>query len=297
MNVSQSMNTIATMLEDDFEVVQNPDHPFLFLGPDLLVGTRDHIVGIFLVHYDELTHPEELLARMAMSRIGYPDNFQAVLIFHQSLGDDDPFNKSVRSQFDAVVDSSSVSTIKKRLRDGIISSINTQSLPVQRQSTFDQADVLYSESLKDMAHSTELPEAPVELAGVPELTQASIDLHPWLKASSSIRRAHQSFFQIFEFGEVRVASISLQQRSQVRRKLTRFGRRMFTADHYLDNGIPYRHRQSNNVLFVDKRPKHRYDPDKWIRASAFAGFAMFQLADKDHVTDKLERLKKGMRSV
>ena len=84
--------------EADVATVVVPDHPFLTVGPDLLVARNGHLVAAFLPTAAEMRRSDDLAARVAISRLALQPSTFTVLI-------DDRLNAPAQNggRFDAVL--------------------------------------------------------------------------------------------------------------------------------------------------------------------------------------------------
>jgi hypothetical protein len=59
----------------------------------------------------------------------------------------------------------------------------------------------------------------------------------------------------------------------------------------LDNGVPYLRENTANLLITDAAPLKRFDPEKPVRAAAFAGWVVTRLRDIDEILNYTYRLR------
>lgn len=57
-----------------------PDHPHLFAGPDVLIGSRGVITALFLPSWRDGTNYRDLIARLTASKLALPAKTYFVLV-------------------------------------------------------------------------------------------------------------------------------------------------------------------------------------------------------------------------
>lgn len=80
MHSATMLRRIANAFPKGCSVAVAPDLPHLIVAPDVLVGAEGRLLAAFLPRRYEITKPELLLSRLALSRLGLPDNLICVLI-------------------------------------------------------------------------------------------------------------------------------------------------------------------------------------------------------------------------
>jgi len=99
----QEIGVIAgKVLPKDYVISINPDHPYLFVGPDLLVGGHGQLGAIFIPNVAEYSHPNKLLVRLAVSRLALPAHTRCILTVDMDrlpLG----YVEEIRRNFNAVL--------------------------------------------------------------------------------------------------------------------------------------------------------------------------------------------------
>lgn len=301
MNTLTLKKTLARELNDGSDAVLDPDHPFLMLGPDILISSKHGLVGVFLMNVTETRHPEDVLVRMAISRLGYPDGFKAVLMIppgsrHQN---DSDFIESMRMHFNAIFDWQSRSNLRHQLRYGIAEMPAFPSLGNLRNRAFSQAEILYSVSLDGIDDSQQTTSRSSKITWSNQFQAQAAQEGAALSWKLPIESDKQRHFRskLYSWHDFNTASVELHPSTVVQPRLTRIGRQFFETDNVLDRGVPYRRRPALNVLFVDRLPCHRFDPHKWLRAAAFVGFTLVRRSEPDRVRNTLKKLKSNIGKI
>ncbi|HEX9990401.1 MAG TPA: hypothetical protein VGE45_18225 [Chloroflexia bacterium] len=72
MRANEIAASVGKFLRDDYTVAVSPDHPRLFVAPDILVGYRGRLAAVFIPKVTELNSVDDLLVRLAISRLALP---------------------------------------------------------------------------------------------------------------------------------------------------------------------------------------------------------------------------------
>jgi len=68
-------------LPNSFIKVTNPDHPFAYDGPDILLSDKKGLLAIFNIRDNEYKKPNKLFTRLTNSLIAYPAHTKMLLMF------------------------------------------------------------------------------------------------------------------------------------------------------------------------------------------------------------------------
>jgi hypothetical protein len=72
---------LGRSLEQKYSTTVKPDHPLIFSGPDIIVGDRGKLFGIFIPKYSEFNNHYLLYSRVIYSKMAYPNNLISILLF------------------------------------------------------------------------------------------------------------------------------------------------------------------------------------------------------------------------
>ena len=287
MTVNQFRKQIFPVLADQFAVVSRPDHPFLLFGPDMLVGSAGSAHGLFFLHSVEARRLDDLLSRVALSRLAYPSTFSAVLILRP--GDPTGLDSSLDRHFDRIMRWENDRTKLVRTL-GDLQNPDIQIPDDARTAAFARAQIYYSESIEqEFSHGSvnfnlKLQRLALQDSNLMETKR------PWAYLVKQRTRRTRSPHKLWH--SMRVATANLEANDDIYPLLTRTGQLFFNLDFTLSNGVPYPKNSGRpNALLVNKLPIHRSDPTKWLRGAAFSGYAIIDLAD-DNVEEKLHQIEK-----
>ena len=74
------MGSLVRQLGERFVVSVNPDHPYLFEGPDILAGGDGRLLAIFRPKSTELSNPNRLLSRLVLTKLALPNHTRYILV-------------------------------------------------------------------------------------------------------------------------------------------------------------------------------------------------------------------------
>ncbi len=234
---------LAQSLTNDFVVVAAPDHPLVFRSVDVLVGGRSALTAVMMSNAEERRRPELFSARLALNMMALPPH----TTFVRLVADDDEPSK-VDNAFAAELELGARGTQTALLRIA-----NTPSQSRQR----DRAE-------KAQRHSEERFASTYRLARV---------LRRGFEAEAGQERGGPASRNPSRdrIGQVDAAFFSAMPTLAAMNSLTmaEVGRWYGIVD-----GEAEPRNTNANALFVPDYPEVRGDPDKALRAAAFAGWVV-----------------------
>ncbi|MCZ7568857.1 MAG: hypothetical protein M5U01_09750 [Ardenticatenaceae bacterium] len=197
----------------------------------------------------------------------------------------DEFNARVGSNFHALLEIDDHDSLSSFIDDidnrGYISPIP---VPI-RHNTFLRADVLFTESLNQVEHAKTRPEANQWVQeSLAEGRYQSVIVSSWTRVH------HHRYRQriapgLFRYRNTIIGMPDFTSPGSPLEKLKPYCNSGILLDFFLDHGVPYPRRHSIErlvkVLLPNEIPVVRSDPDKPLRAAAFAGWAMAQVQSAD----------------
>ncbi|WP_224961808.1 hypothetical protein [Geomonas subterranea] len=254
----------VSLSETDIDIAVNPDHPYLLSPPDLLLGRNGKLLAVYEPHREELSEPNSLLARLALSRLALPAHCQHILVVDEdgtSLG-------SVDNSFDKVIESVDTRKIPTIIEDR--TRLDSAILREVKETHFLRFQVLYESSLLQFnrSHFKKNCDQP-EIAPYPRRrfeAQDKVYLSDWLHDGR--RRRPSRLFSKADWGVY--SALEKTPEARQLRALCLGSVRLITD---LDNGIPFSRIDEANLLITDCLHLNRFDPLKPIRGTAFSGLA------------------------
>lgn len=242
LNVYESRRVLSAelrhALSDEFIIVSNPDHPLLLRGPDLLAGGRGGLTAIMCVTATERAQPQMAVARFALSRMALPTHARFVLAAED---DDAEVVRVLEADVAAVV-----------------------SLRNPRERT---------EMISISANPLRIPQRPI-----PEKLRAQVHerFATTYRISKALRRRQRRLSVMSPESSVGwsertadIRKVGSQPREYAALTLTG-SQRSFNVD----DGVPYPTGAPSAPVIAERVPVAPGDPDKYLRATAFSGWAL-----------------------
>lgn len=298
------------MLPEHFVVVLRPDVPNLLRGPDLIIGGEGRLFAIFKFQAAEQQSPDRLLVRLALARLALPRHTQCVLLWRSERADRE--TAAIATHFHSMISEESPAVLVDHVLNSDIG-WRTQRIPGDLQGRQYQRAAavmsLSSDWLREafpwrfseetsptrerLVHDGDRVAS--EMVRVPSDLFDAIPRSTWerfqtVRARSWFLGTETVFRTLVEHGDVILGAAS---GARLTAHLARFNERLLLRTANLDGGVPYPHTVTQNLLVVDRVPKHRFDPTKAIRAACFAGWSLIgppQLARLDWTVEQLRAL-------
>jgi hypothetical protein len=239
--ISNLARAADDVLPEEAVVAVSPDHPFLFSGPDILVGSRGTLVATFVVKSSEIRRPKELVARLIASRLAFPAHTKFVVIYMRGQSS----MATIDGQFDEILNHDQSHEFARFL-EAADSPMPRDGVPAQIRSG---ALVRYSALLHlfRVKHSGGTRASPI--ASQP--SQILPIGKPW-HGSPSIR-SHKGFL---------IGIKHTQTRRALSDALNEYSIQSFNENYQLDNKVPIPRRDTPDVAIIRDLPSATLDPEK-----------------------------------
>lgn len=290
MRDSPKLLQIWERLRSECTLAVEPDHPYLLTPPNALISKNGRLTAIFLISHDKLEYIEQLLVRLAISKLALPRHMHCVLITMldseraQNVWDIvRPHFHRIENYEDLAKSRSSLATTL--LADWAVSSSNQDSqnyLAKMSHCAFARSHILLDEMLKQEERYTRRS----PLYALKQLERSGnykrVTERSWLDNGdhrAGILRHEQGFgvdaIQFRKDGGI--AQLRSHCASAVR------------WEYMLDNGVPYQNSGAGLVqgIIVNRFPTFKGDPWKPARAAAFMGCALFMAKPHDELAQTL----------
>lgn len=256
ISISRSAGFLRSAFPSSAVVAERPDHPLLFAGPDILVGSSGNLAALFYPKAEELRSWKSLLSRLTATRLALPAHTKCIL----TSNDADKFpSKLTEDGFDQVL------TEREVFPRNIFGS---------GDSSTDRVHRLAEVRLKVMInYGAVLHVRQIQAAqrGLSKTQSVNLQIH-----SRSTSRP------IFKFESSYVVNLADRSRVSAIASIQSLARKTFIENYELDDGVPYPTRLALDVVIQDSVEQRGLDPGKRVRASAFAGWL---LADHSAASD------------
>src|SRR6266496_427151 len=274
--IASTALAVEKALGADHTVVVSPDHPALLSGPELLVGGRGRLTGVFWVR--SATRRRLLESRVIATRLALPPNARIIAIADSPS----PVLSSLLSMsFDEVVEErntrelirickSKYTTELRDLREiqrrhAIFYSTLLQVATLRRNH--DLVSVSPRSVLADLEKKTTAAD---RFIGI-ETDIQSVDAGLRGKRGRSRPSYHKHRVWL---KQAVVAGLTLSINRPMLPHLRAYWTEGLTENFRLDGGVPYPSSLWPRFLLIQRWPRQIHDPDKPVRAIAFSGWVM-----------------------
>ena len=267
-------------------VVKRPDHPYLFSAPDILVAGEGRLAAFFLPSSRDNKNYDDLRARLIAARIALPNGTTTVLVLPPDRPS--PPQDIVRALTETVAESE-----VGRRRSVLRMATQTVARPLDadvRTQAFERFSVLQFASQRLGADS-----AGHNLAGS---KQANLKLRAEVAARlpvgdvaawpSGIKPPKDVIYQ----GRCAVAVKHSSKKEGLLSRVRSLCVYSLCTEYVLDNGGIYQRDIMPNLVVANSHLDSRTDPDKAIRALAFAGWVTVESQSPEFVADAWKWLQK-----
>lgn len=277
-NVRERQSLIAKSVSEEipstYLVAPAPDHPLLIEGPDLLIGGEGNLVAVFIAKSAERRSPLRLSVRFVLSRFALPPHARHVFVSENV--EDHAVAQRFSSDFAAVLEWGEKTNLAKIAQD-------RDFFGPQREIPFEISKGV-QQRFADIYQITRVLRQSKERQrdGESPKIQAMVSSHT-AKRTSSEQFTSGVIYTRFETSVVD------------RRTVNELARELTVDDFALDGGVPYPTRTPTYALaMMESFPRFRGDPEKLLRAAAFAGWA-FADDEQEQNLDRIAMLLKERR--
>ncbi len=254
LHVYNQRKSIAQQLKramaSSFMIVSGPDHPLLLRPPDIIIGGEGRLTAVMLATAEEVRHPERAKARLTLCRAALPLESVFVIV---ATKDRENVGQLLSSNVDEVVrwqDRAEVSRVAEKkdpAKNDRYSWKVKQEIMTRFGSAFRIAQHLrYVEAKKEHdEHSLNPRRPPAE------------------------RRL--KFHLRYTTDQLPVGDFNGEPNPQDISRLTLLGASRF---YDLAEGVPFPDTRTVGSAYAPAMPEAVGDPEKYLRASAFAGWVI-----------------------
>lgn len=271
----------------DSVVALRPDLPHLFAGPDVLIGRAGKLLAIFLLKASERRSPDDLLIRLAMSRLALPSHTQCLLIVEPGEISDVETGLLATHFHDVDYPADISDLLDSKLNANQPDYVSVVLKDLQTQA-FLRSNILIAETQKWFGEDeTDQQIGPFQ-GNLQGYRFRRAEIPSWRMEGSP--RSYRSN-RIYRDEQVIIGYASQVERPALRH-LGPVVKAGFKIQYKMDSGFPYRFDNTVNVLIVNGMPQHMRDPLKPIKVAAFAGWAMLpsnKLGRFDTIVNNLVR--------
>lgn len=270
---------IPASVRSKYIVVEQPDHPSTFDGPDLLISDKKGLLACFFVRTSERNNHRSFFGRVINALIAYPPETVMVLLAEdtrpfQQISADYPlnfFSKVVGTKDlfkpNLLFKEKDSSRKIKDLKEVQHKVFNTQSKVLMNNLSYIQDKGKFNAKLGkfDLGHKTRY-------------------FDPLIQKDVSVRA------NIFHFKGTQVGLKLLHRNASDLKELRPYFEFGANFDFQVDRGVPYIKSISKKILNVDNIPKTKFDPYKPIRVASLFGWYLANADSLEEIHRRINNL-------
>lgn len=257
--------------------VDNPDHPFTYDGPDILLSDKTGLIAIFRLRDNEQSSPSKMLSRLSNSLIAYPAETQMVLLW-DNFNQHDISLKFDKFYFHRMIELKDLRLSKSMLREKKTSSTVKTIKDLQRRIFNSQAQI----QMNNLNYIKKTDFGKVDFKNFKELKR--VRYLDRLMQKEIYTRAN-----IYEYEDFIIGSKKLSKSTSDIVELRPYFEFALSTDISIDNGVPYFNQVKEKTLNLNNVPIIKFDPIKPIRIASLFGW---YISSSNNVFDLINRLPK-----
>ena len=252
-------------MNNNYSFADNPDHPYLLMNPDFLIGKRGNLFAFYEPSQDEISKPDNLLARFALSKIAFPEYTKHLLILNKIFDKDIGFTNNFYNNFDKIFDKTEIKDLvkyleKRHFQKNIDHNIKYKKIIAKRFSIIFTKNITEQKQMRYKTNSLVLQ---------PSRHFFKPNINSWANRNKKLKVTKN----LFVFCE------SLITHKKIRNSYYNFTknvRNMIVAstlkDYNIDKGEFVGIQSTINFLKINHIPALYYDPLKAFRVLSFSGW-------------------------
>lgn len=273
------MKELKQLLPEDVLLVESPDHPFAFDGPDYLLSSREGLVGLFVLRKNESNNLIKMTSRVRNSIIAYPALMKTVFLFDPGVSIRINLNKFLSTHFNEVMEHRDLRKISLFLKDRKPES-RLKDIKHQQSKLFKLQSVIQRDNI-EYIKLNDFREKDVNFLNgkVPKAKFWNNSLEKEIVVRSNV----------FDFQGQVVGSKKLSPKVSDLKELIPFYDYVLNSEFDFSEGIPFINYLSRKALNVSDVPSLKSDSLKPVRIASLFGW---HLVNSSHIDIVLERISK-----
>lgn len=262
--------------------VDNPDHPFVYDGPETLLSDQKGLLAIFSIRESEQKNPNKLFSRITNSIIAYPAYTKMLLLYNHKDEMPDSIAHFGKYYFSDIIEEKDVTKSKSLIKDKkderkILEIKNIQKKVFTIQSQVQSDNLTYIKKN--------------------DFNKKEINQIPKLKDKAKyFDRINQKFVstraKIYEYEDQIFGLKKLSKSVPDLIELQPFYEFAINSEFLVDNGVPYYRYIARKALNVSDVPKIKFDPMKPTRIASLFGWHLVNSTDFQQLEERISKFKK-----
>ncbi|WP_029279469.1 hypothetical protein [Pedobacter borealis] len=274
MNATQNK-----LIPREYVRVDNPEHPFTLVGPEMLLSDKKNLIALFEPSAEELKSKTKLMTRLIGARIAYPAITNMVLLLDpkNTIG----FKQEVASDyFDHIIEHRELRNLEQLFKV-------KKNLNILAEHKDEQRNIFDFQAKKQMLNLKYLENNDFKYKKVKLFSQnvEKPSFHNYITGQDEIPRSN-----IFEYNQEAIIGIkNLQKSKSDLVELMPFFEFTLRSQFKVDRGIPYYGNQQNKILNINERPSNRFDPLKPVRMISLYGWQLSNFDSEEELKETVKR--------
>lgn len=261
--------------------VDNPDHPFAFDGPDILLSDKKGLLAVFQIRDNET--PNKLLARLTNALIAYPASTQMLFLYNYKTHQPNLIFDSLKYYFNGIIEPNDVRKAKSLIADGkakpkIKEIRNIQKRLFETQSRIQLNNLEYIEKKVNFEKSALIDRNELKEKG--KYTDRLTNKETKARAN------------IFLYNDRIIGIKSLSKSNSDIVELQPYYEFAINSEFKVDNGVPYFSHLTKKALNLNDIPKVQYDPLKPLRIASLFGWLIVNSNNLTEIENRFPVTKK-----
>lgn len=261
--------------------VENPDHPFTYDGPDILLSDRKGLLAIFYLRENEQKNVNKLFARTTNALIAYPPYTKMLFLYNYKKETPNSIIQFGKLYFDDLIEIKDIKKSKSIMKDkksekrieniryyqkkifAIQSRIQRNNMHYINSKKFNRKEILDISYLKENAKKVQYFD---KVSQKEVVTRANIFEH------------QNRYYGVKKLRSSKSDLVELQPYFEF----------VINSEFNVDNGVPY-YDISNKVLNLNEIPMMKFDPFKPTRIASLFGWYIVNSKDFYQLENRLTK--------
>lgn len=262
--------------------VDNPDHPFAFDGPDVLLSEHRGLLAIFEIRENENRNPSKLFSRLTNALIAYPATTKMLLLYDHKREPSNLINQFWKYYFNDFVELKDIRKAKSLIKDKKSEFTIKQIKEVQKKIFAIQSQVQHNN---------------LEYIKTVDFKKTGVINRSQLKEKVTYRdritdKETKVRANIFMHNDSIIGVKCLTKGNSDIIELQPYYEFVINSEFTVDNGVPYYTRLNKKVLNLSDIPRVQYDPIKPIRIASLFGWLIANTNNLQEIESRIPQKKK-----
>lgn len=285
-------------------IVAAPDHPYVLVGPDLLLLDEEGLLCIFVAKAEEVRWPDLAMERLILALLAYPRGVRPLFVIpHERSESSHSLSNVLTSRGFLCFQEHKGSKLHRQL----LAAANSHewhpevdpisSLQKASDITFRRAEIIYSAALSSAAEASQLSFDKFQKGLISaNHPRTSLFQRPWKGIDEAPNAPDYEPTSGYRINGHIISALRLTSRTRAT-QIRRHAIGAFGASWALSENSLRLTKRPIPAIVTDRIPIHPADPLKWIRGSAFCGLGIFVATEIDTLQEQLEQVSHKLNEI